>query len=219
MHELSLRVFTFTLMFLLTPQSILCATLDIKPVAAEGFLGLDAETLPPYIGTPYQVLEDQFKKAERGSLKKINKLGIGRCYFRQRPMHPYASVLAPFKNRGHGPLFERATLQHLIPLVTRIAPAEYFDRMDAYRWREIESVLPTLADRFAFIHERPTGLEIEGLRTLTAEQTLYELRQRKKYWILAVICNEEYGCRSEARNRISSLAGEVAGYCYYSFRE
>lgn len=175
--------------------------------------------------TPEHVLQKQFTQARGLSIRELNGIYPGRCYYFDSPTTPVASVLVVGENDPArlgsvlGPAFNSGDYRMITPLVAREASPNLFDKPDAELRKKIMTAVRANQSANAYPVTSNDSLVVEGMRTGQLERRTYTLRKNAKYFLLRMTCAEDTYCLNYRdggpTNRVLNRGGESNAICYY----
>ena len=176
--------------------------------------------------TALELVKREWSKAKTFPEKSVDGIYEGRCYFRDRPNQPAATLLVvtdQIKN-AHGILKGISERKSIMQIVDRkIAPDGYSKKkLDAKTKAKIEALARQEQKQSSFAYQvygQDEALMVDYYRNETRDAFQLNLRRLGNQIYVRVMCNERGYCLNShgrsGRFDIVALSGEAPTYCYY----
>ncbi len=173
--------------------------------------------------TGYEMIKNIWPGAKSISDKSIQGWYEGRCYSRDRPNQPVASLLvvSPQDSNLHGDLKGLLSRKSIVQIMNREAKPAWFYSLSPADVKKIERLVAAEKNISSFAYEtsgKEFGLVADFLETETREAFRLTLRRANGRIFTSTTCMVENRCYDQSRpGRMLFVAndGENTQYCYY----
>ncbi len=173
--------------------------------------------------TGYEMIKHIWPIAKTISDKSIQGWYEGRCYSRDRPNQPVASLLvvSPQDSNLHGDLRGLLSRKSIVQIMNRDASPAWFNSPSPADVKKIERLVEAEKKISSFAYEssgKEFGLVADFLETETREAFRLTLRRANGRVFTSTTCMVENRCYDQSRpGRMLFVAndGENTQYCYY----
>jgi hypothetical protein len=203
--------------------------------ASESFAA-DFETLTPsslgrspldFLGRPatsIELIEREWKNASSFSEISIQGWYEGRCYFRDRPNQPVATLLVVSRQKpgAHGNLKGLQDRKSILQIIGREVAPDRFSHLGRTTMGRIERLAQREQKLSTFAYQASgtdAGLIVDFLRTDQREAFQLNLRRAPAHIFTQTSCTEQAFCMNSnpnhGANRVVAVEGDATAYCYY----
>lgn len=173
--------------------------------------------------TGYEMIKNIWPGAKTLSDKSIQGWYEGRCYSRDRPNQPVASLLVVSQQDSnlHGDLKGLLSRKSIVQIMNRDARSSWFSSPSPAEIKRIEGLVAAEKNLSSFAYEsagKEFGLVADFLETETREAFRLTLRKANGRVFTSTTCMVENRCYDQSRpGRMLFVAndGENTQYCYY----